>query len=67
MAEGAQINIRQPLMEKLHPETRSMGEILLALIKQRRGEEYKKFDDFYAYLRTVIAAKQGCIGWSSQG
>ena len=53
MAEGAQINIQQPLMEKLHPDTRGMGDILLALIKQRRAEEYKKFEDYYAYLRSA--------------
>ena len=62
MADVAQINIRQPLMEKLHPETRSMGEILLALIKQRRAEEYKKFDDFYAYLRSAVLQNKSALG-----
>lgn len=62
MAEVAQINIRQPLMEKLHPETRSTGEILLALIKQRRPDEYKKFDDFYGYMRTAILQNKVALG-----
>ncbi len=31
MAEGAQINIQQPLMEKLHANTRGMGDILLEI------------------------------------
>ncbi len=62
MAEVAQINIRQPLMEKLHPETRSMGEILLALIKQRRPDDYKKFDDFYGYMRTAILQNKVALG-----
>jgi anaerobic selenocysteine-containing dehydrogenase len=62
MAEGAQINIQQPLMENLHPDTRGMGDILLALIKQRRAEEYKKFDDFYAYLRSAVLQNKGALG-----
>ena len=62
MTEVAQINIRQPLMEKLHPETRSMGEILLALIKQRRPEDYKMFDDFYGYMRTAILQNKVALG-----
>jgi molybdopterin-containing oxidoreductase family iron-sulfur binding subunit len=52
--DGAQISIQQPLMEKLHANTRSMGDILLVLIKQRRAEEYKSFEDYYAYLRTAL-------------
>ncbi len=64
MAEGAQINIQQPLMEKLHPDTRGMGDILLALIKQRRAEDYKKFDDFYAYLRAAVLQNKGALGGS---
>ncbi len=52
--DGVQIGVQQPLMEKLHPNTLGMGDILLALIKQRRAEEYKSFDDFYSYLRTAL-------------
>jgi len=67
MAEGAQINIQQPLMEKLHAGTdgkgtRGMGDILLALIKQRRAEDYKKFDDYYAYLRAAVLQNKGAFG-----
>ncbi len=62
MAEGAQINILQPLMEKLHPETSGMGDILLALIKQRRAEDYKKFDDYYSYLRTALLQNKVALG-----
>jgi anaerobic selenocysteine-containing dehydrogenase len=64
MAEGAQINIQQPLMEKLHPGTRGMGDILLALIKQRGGADYKNFDDFYAYLRSAVLHNKGALGGS---
>lgn len=52
--DGVQISVQQPLMEKLHAETRGMGDILLALIKQRQPEAYKSFDDYYAYLRTAM-------------
>ena len=62
MAEGAQINILQPLMEKLHPETSGMGDILLALIKQRRADDYKKFDDYYSYLRTALLQNKVALG-----
>ena len=57
--EGVQIGVQQPLMEKLHPNTLGMGDILLALIKQRRAEEYKSFDDFYSYLRTALLKNKG--------
>jgi molybdopterin-containing oxidoreductase family iron-sulfur binding subunit len=52
--EGVQISVQQPLMEKLHPETRGIGDILLSLIKQRQPDAYKSFDDYYAYLRTAM-------------
>jgi anaerobic selenocysteine-containing dehydrogenase len=61
MAEGAQINIQQPLMEKLH-NTRGMGDILLALIKQRRAADYNQFDDFYAYLRSAVLHNKSALG-----
>jgi anaerobic selenocysteine-containing dehydrogenase len=67
MAEGAQINIQQPLMEKLHADTdgkgtRGMGDILLALIKLRRADDYKKYDDYYAYLRAAILQNKRALG-----
>lgn len=54
LAESAQINIQQPLMEKLHAGTRGLGDIVLALLKQRRADEYKAFDDYYGYLRGAM-------------
>ena len=62
MADGAQINIQQPLMEKLHANTRGMGDILLALIKQRRPEDYKSFEDYYAYLRAAMLQNKAALG-----
>ncbi len=62
MAEGAQINIQQPLMERLHANTRGMGDILLALVKQRRAEDYKSYEDYYAYLRAAMLKNKGALG-----
>ncbi|MGA8147650.1 MAG: molybdopterin-dependent oxidoreductase [Gallionellaceae bacterium] len=58
----AQVSLRQPLMERLYPDTRGAGDILLALLKQRKAEEYKGFDDFYAYLRSAILKNKGALG-----
>lgn len=50
------ISMQQPLMEKLYPETKGFGDIVLALLKQRQTTEYSKFEDYYAYLRSAFAA-----------
>ena len=62
ITEGGQLNIRQPLMEKLHPGTLGMGDILLALLKQRRPDEYKGYEDFYSYLRNAMVSNKGALG-----
>ncbi len=62
MAEGAQINVQQPLMEKLHANTRGMGDILLALVKQREADKYKDFADYYGYLRGSLLTIKGALG-----
>jgi molybdopterin-containing oxidoreductase family iron-sulfur binding subunit len=64
--EAAHISIQQPLMEKLHANTRGAGDILLALIKQRRAEEYKAFDDYYAYLRAAVLQNKAALGGGSE-
>ena len=66
MAEGAQISIRQPLMEKLHADTRGMGDILLTLVKQRRAAEYKPFNDYYGYLRAAVLQNKAALGGAHQ-
>jgi anaerobic selenocysteine-containing dehydrogenase len=60
----AQVSMRQPLMERLYPDTRSLGDVLLALLKQRKAEEYKGFDDFYSYLRSAILKNKDALGGS---
>jgi molybdopterin-containing oxidoreductase family iron-sulfur binding subunit len=62
LAEGAHLNIQQPLMEKLHADTRGFGDILLALLKQRRANEYKSYEDFYSYLRSAVVKNKSALG-----
>jgi len=62
LTDGSQLNIQQPLMEKLHPETRGLGDILLALLKQRNANEYKDFEDYYAYLRNAVIKNKSALG-----
>lgn len=66
IAEGAQLNIQQPLMEKLYPGTLGMGDILLALLKQRRPDEYKDYEDFYSYLRKAMVSNKGALGGANE-
>ncbi|MES1983155.1 MAG: molybdopterin-dependent oxidoreductase [Pseudomonadota bacterium] len=58
----AQLSIQQPLMERLYPSTRGVGDILLALLKQRKAEEYKAYEDYYAYLRNAIVQNKAALG-----
>lgn len=58
----AQLSIQQPLMEKLHAQTRGMGDILLTLIKQHRADEYKAYEDYYAYLRGAVLQNKDALG-----
>lgn len=58
----AQLSLRQPVMERLYPDTRSVGDILLALLKQRKADDYKGFDDFYAYLRGAVLKNKAALG-----
>ena len=56
--DGTEISIQQPLMEKLYPETRSFGDVLLDMLRAVKPDGYKGFPDYYAYLKSaVIAAK----------
>jgi len=41
-------------MERLHPETRGFGDIVLDLLKMRKTNAYSSFDDYYAYLRNAV-------------
>ncbi len=50
------ISLQQPLMEPLYAQTRSLGDVLLAIMKLHNAEQYGPFADYYGYLRNVIAA-----------
>ena len=50
----SEISIQQPLMERLYPETRGFGDIVLTMLKQRKSNAYSGFDDYYAYLRHAV-------------
>ncbi len=61
--EGLELTLQQPLMERLYPDgTRSVGDVLLELLKTRRPGEYKGFADYYAYLRAAIVANRAAFG-----
>jgi molybdopterin-containing oxidoreductase family iron-sulfur binding subunit len=60
-AEDSAIHVQQPLMVKLHEQTKGFGDILLALLKQRKKDEYGQFEDYYAYLRNAFAAMPAAV------
>jgi molybdopterin-containing oxidoreductase family iron-sulfur binding subunit len=39
-----------------------VGDILLALLKQRKAEEYKGFEDFYAYMQSAVVKNKAALG-----
>jgi len=53
-SDGTEISIQQPLMEKLYPNTRSFGDVVLDLLSQAKPESYKSFPDYYAYLKSAV-------------
>ena len=53
-SDGTEISIQQPLMEKLHPDARSFGDVVLDLLKRVRPNDYKSFPDYYAYLKSAV-------------
>jgi anaerobic selenocysteine-containing dehydrogenase len=50
------IGMQQPLMEKLYETTRGVGDVLLALLKNKNEKEYGQYADYYAYLRHAFSA-----------
>ena len=54
--EQQALSMQQPLMEKLYADTKGVGDILLALLKQRRSDDFGKFNDYYAFVRAAITA-----------
>jgi anaerobic selenocysteine-containing dehydrogenase len=52
--DGIDLTLQQPLMERLYPQTRSFGDVLLDLLKERKPETYKAFPDYYGYLKSAV-------------
>ncbi len=65
-AESAAIHVQQPLMERLHEQTKGLGDILLSLLKQRKKDDYAQFEDYYAYLRNAFAAMPAGVKKNAQ-
>lgn len=54
--EQAVLGIQQPLMNRLHADTRGFGDVMLTLLKGLKPGQYKGFADYYAYLANAMAA-----------
>jgi len=51
---SSEISVQQPLMERIYPETRGFGDIVLTMLKARKSNAFSGFDDYYAYLRHAV-------------
>ena len=51
-----EVHIQQPLMERVHADTRGLGDILLGLAKAAGVSGLGDFEDYYGYLRTAVSA-----------
>ena len=72
--EGLELTLQQPLMERLYDgtpgspgETRSAGDMLLGLLKQRRAKEFGGFADYYAYLRAALLGNRAAFAGAAGG
>ncbi len=52
--DGVEVMLQQPLMEKLYPESKGYGDILLSVLKKRKPDAYAGFPDYYSYLKTAM-------------
>ena len=57
----ASISISQPLMKQLSPETVSLGDLLLSMLKHHGVKGYTEYEDYYAYLRAAFDAMPGSL------
>ncbi|MBL4691707.1 MAG: hypothetical protein JKY92_00030, partial [Magnetovibrio sp.] len=53
------VNIQQPLMENVYPNTRGLGDILLSVGQGAGVQDLDAFEDYYGYLRTAVSALMG--------
>ncbi len=54
--DTAIIALQQPLMEPLYETTRSLGEVLLGLLKQQGKGGLDGYDNYYAFLKDAISS-----------
>lgn len=60
--EALELTLQQPLMEKLYPNgTRSLGDVLVELLRARRPDEYKAYPDYYAYLKSALTKNKAAF------
>jgi len=57
----AAVSMSQPLMKPLSAETKSLGDILLSMLKYQGVKGYEGFDDYYAYLRSELSAMPASV------
>lgn len=50
------VHVQQPLMERVHADTRGLGDILLGLTQDAGVAGLGDFEDYYGYLRTAVSA-----------
>ncbi len=60
-SERHEIAFQQPLMEPIHPLTRSFGDLLLALNAMRSPGTYDEIEDYYGYLQSALGAIPGVL------
>jgi molybdopterin-containing oxidoreductase family iron-sulfur binding subunit len=58
---GHEIAFQQPLMEPIYPDTRSFGDLLLALNSMRNPGRYDGMEDYYAYLQSAVGSIPGVL------
>ncbi len=63
----AAISMSQPLMKPLSAETKSLGDILLSMLKYQGIKDYEGFDDYYAYLRSELDGLPGSVKAGKDG
>jgi len=59
--ENHEIAFQQPLMEPIHPGTRSFGDLLLALNAMRNPGTYDDIEDYYGYLQSALGSIPGVL------
>ncbi len=65
--KNAALSMSQPLMNPLSPETKSLGDILLSMLKHHGVAGYAGYDDYYSYLRAALAGMPASVKAGKSG